>query len=115
MSEAHHIVHAFSSHPPLCLCRAVLTGVVKHFRGVAASLPLLSQPIGALPVGTWALHVIRASPNTTRRQLASLLPSTPLITALTMLLQGHTSWLALRCPCSRLTCSVGGGALLSTP
>ena len=31
----------------------VLACLVRHFRGVPSALPLFSQPIGALPVGTW--------------------------------------------------------------
>jgi hypothetical protein len=31
----------------------VLACLVRHFRGVPSALPLFSQPIGALPIGTW--------------------------------------------------------------
>jgi 5'-AMP-activated protein kinase regulatory gamma subunit len=31
----------------------VLACLVRHFRGVPSALPLFSQPIGALPLGTW--------------------------------------------------------------
>jgi hypothetical protein len=32
----------------------VLTCLMRHFRASLASLPLLAQPLGALPLGTWA-------------------------------------------------------------
>ena len=31
----------------------VLACLVRHFRGVPSALPLFSQPVGALPLGTW--------------------------------------------------------------
>ena len=70
--------------PPISLLPPA--GVVKHFRHVAASLPLLSQPLGGLPIGTWAPDSGRAGPT---RPLLLLQPSTPLITALSLLLQGE--------------------------
>jgi hypothetical protein len=32
----------------------VLTCLMRHFRASLASLPLLAQPLGSLPLGTWA-------------------------------------------------------------
>ena len=32
----------------------VLSCLLRHFRASLASLPLLGQPLGALPVGTWS-------------------------------------------------------------
>ena len=32
----------------------MLACLLRHFRASLASLPLLSQPIGALPLGTWS-------------------------------------------------------------
>ena len=32
----------------------MLACLLRHFRASLASLPLLSQPIGSLPLGTWA-------------------------------------------------------------
>ena len=34
----------------------VLACLMRHFRASLASLPLLAQPISALPVGTWCPH-----------------------------------------------------------
>jgi len=52
---------ATSADVPQLLHLATLSGVLaciaRHFRGVPAALPLLSQPIGSLPIGTWtSLH-----------------------------------------------------------
>eukprot|EP00897_Mesotaenium_endlicherianum_P000804 jgi/Mesen1/10724/ME000090S10182 len=73
--------------PPQLLHLASLSGILKciarHFRHVAGSLPLLSQPLGALPVGTWGHGSGKA---TGRRHLATLRPNTPLTTALQLLL-----------------------------
>ena len=43
----------------------VLACLVRHFRGVPSALPLFAQPIGALPIGTWAGHFggFRGSPS----------------------------------------------------
>lgn len=37
----------------LATLSSVLACLARHFRGVPAALPLLSQPLGALPLGTW--------------------------------------------------------------
>eukprot|EP00850_Spirogloea_muscicola_P004845 SM000021S06478 [mRNA] locus=s21:576738:580034:- [translate_table: standard] len=73
---------------PQLLHLASLSGILKcvarHFRHVAGSLPLLAQPLGALPVGSWATDTGRPG----RRPLTTLRASAPLSTALTLLLQG---------------------------
>ena len=32
----------------------VLASLMRHFRASLSSLPLLTQPVGNLPIGTWA-------------------------------------------------------------
>lgn len=32
----------------------VLASLMRHFRASLSSLPLLAQPVGNLPIGTWA-------------------------------------------------------------
>jgi 5'-AMP-activated protein kinase regulatory gamma subunit len=62
---------------------------MRHFRGVPNALPLLSQPLGRLPIGTWS-DVTRHDPagsGEPQRPLVTMHPSTPLKTALAMLLQ----------------------------
>ena len=76
----------------LCSLSGVLACLMRHFRGVPGALPLLSQPLGALPIGTW---VDAVGPRQTdggrqgvpHRPLVTMHPSTPLKTALAMLLQ----------------------------
>ncbi|EEH58068.1 carbohydrate-binding module family 48 protein [Micromonas pusilla CCMP1545] len=57
-------VLSYGSHPPrgqtptaqllhLTNLAEVFACLVRHFRGVPSALPLFSQPIGALPIGTW--------------------------------------------------------------
>jgi CBS domain-containing protein len=67
----------------------VLACLMRHFRGVPNALPLLSQPLGRLPIGTWS-DVTRHDPagsGEPQRPLVTMHPSTPLKTALAMLLQ----------------------------
>ena len=49
---------AHPPQPPHVLHLATLSGVLaclmRHFRASLASLPLLSQPLGSLPLGTWS-------------------------------------------------------------
>ncbi|GJP46219.1 hypothetical protein CLOM_g5528 [Closterium sp. NIES-68] len=77
--------------PPQLLHLASLAGILKcvakHFRHVAGSLPLLSQPLGALPIGTWAAESGR--PNT--RPIVVLQTSMSLFAALSLLLQAGVS------------------------
>eukprot|EP00198_Chlamydomonas_reinhardtii_P013855 XP_001703192.1 predicted protein [Chlamydomonas reinhardtii] len=72
--------------PPHVLHLATLSGVLaclmRHFRASLASLPLLSQPLGSLPLGTWSPD---AAP------LHTVTVSTPLTTALAMLLETGVS------------------------
>ncbi|EFJ45435.1 hypothetical protein VOLCADRAFT_63727 [Volvox carteri f. nagariensis] len=74
------------AEPPHVLHLATLSGVLaclmRHFRASLASLPLLSQPLGSLPLGTWSpdaapLHTVTAS--------------TSLTTALALLLEAGVS------------------------
>jgi len=75
----------------LCTMSGVLACLMRHFRGVPNALPLLSQPLGALPIGTWADGGRRgaegAAGGLPPRPLVTMHPSTPLKTALAMLLQ----------------------------
>ena len=81
----------------LCTLSGVLACLMRHFRGVPNALPLLSQPLGSLPIGTWVDSCAprgsqsdsRASPSggVPHRPLVTMHPSTPLKTALAMLLQ----------------------------
>ena len=88
----------------MCTMGGVLACLMRHFRGVPAALPLLSQPLGSLPIGTWvggvrpagdggrggvgsssaAVSAHHAAPS---RLLVTMHPSTPLKAALAMLLQ----------------------------
>jgi CBS domain-containing protein len=68
----------------------VLACLMRHFRGVPNALPLLSQPLGRLPIGTWsdvARHDPASGGGEPQRPLVTMHPSTPLKTALAMLLQ----------------------------
>ncbi len=38
----------------LATLSAVLACLMRHFRASLASLPLLAQPLGSLPLGTWS-------------------------------------------------------------
>jgi len=69
----------------LCTMGGVLSCLMRHFRGVPAALPLLSQPIGALPLGTWLEGGGRGGSG--GRHLVTAHPSVPLKQALAMLLQ----------------------------
>lgn len=83
----------------------VLSCLMRHFRASVSSLPLLSQPVGNLPLGTWSLdgsgarrepagapqegqerHDVRRL-----RPLRTVQPSTPLTTALQLLLEEGVS------------------------
>ncbi|KAL2613022.1 hypothetical protein R1flu_024714 [Riccia fluitans] len=81
---------------PQLLHLASLSGVLKclhrHFRNVPGSLPLLSQPIGALPLGTWIPEI---TGDTNGRQLAVLRPNATLSEALSLLLQTGVSSLPI--------------------
>eukprot|EP00217_Crustomastix_stigmatica_P011778 CAMPEP_0183794200 /NCGR_PEP_ID=MMETSP0803_2-20130417/3695_1 /TAXON_ID=195967 /ORGANISM="Crustomastix stigmata, Strain CCMP3273" /LENGTH=516 /DNA_ID=CAMNT_0026038599 /DNA_START=243 /DNA_END=1794 /DNA_ORIENTATION=+ len=56
--DARSEAHEFSNHCPQLLHLSSLSNVLaclaRHFRGVPAALPLLSQPVGALAIGTWS-------------------------------------------------------------
>lgn len=109
---------------PTVLHIATLSGVLaclmRHFRASLASLPLLSQPLGHLPLGTWApdssggltqSHADLANGREHGKQvrpLHTVHPSTPLTTALGMLLETGVSDLqaaALECMCKPVSWS----------
>lgn len=73
----------------LCTMSGVLACLMRHFRGVPNALSLLSQPLGALSIGTWTDGARREAPagGVPPRPLVTMHPSTPLKTALAMLLQ----------------------------
>ncbi|CAM6101562.1 unnamed protein product [Calypogeia fissa] len=84
-----------SDSVPALLHLASLSGVLKcicrHFRHVPATVPLLSQPIGVLPLGTWSPEI-----NEHRgRPLQLLRSNTTLSTALALLLQTGVSSLPI--------------------
>ena len=53
-------MHGMSAGPEVCTLLhvatfgSVIACLLRHFRASLASLPLLSQPVGNLPIGTWA-------------------------------------------------------------
>ena len=52
---------------------------MRHFRASLASLPLLAQPIGALPVGTWSAGLAaRAGRARLQRRPAGARPGWPM-------------------------------------
>ncbi|GIL65126.1 hypothetical protein Vafri_18936 [Volvox africanus] len=92
--------------PPHVLHLATLSGVLaclmRHFRASLASLPLLSQPLGSLPLGTWSPDAAVAQADflpdsKERRQWRKLQPlhtvtvSSSLTNALALLLEGRVS------------------------
>ncbi|KAL3512045.1 hypothetical protein ACH5RR_024762 [Cinchona calisaya] len=76
---------------PHLLFIACLSGILKHicrhFRRHLEFLPQLQQPVGNLPLGTWAREV----GNITGRSLLTLRASDPLSSALNLLIQAHVS------------------------
>ncbi|KAK9839636.1 hypothetical protein WJX81_002159 [Elliptochloris bilobata] len=83
-----------------------LACLMRHFRASLASLPLLAQPISALPVGTWSPNSLHAqaepaangTPQGSERRdwrkvrpLHTVQPGTPLTTALGLLLEAGVS------------------------
>ncbi|CAK0784632.1 hypothetical protein CVIRNUC_007836 [Coccomyxa viridis] len=86
----------------------VLAALMRHFRASLASLPLLGQAIGTLPLGTWSAESVlvqRENNGMTQgeerrdrrkiRQLHTVLPTTPLTTALSLLLDAGVSVLPI--------------------
>ncbi|CAL5223035.1 g5490 [Coccomyxa viridis] len=86
----------------------VLAALMRHFRASLASLPLLGQAIGTLPLGTWSSQSIlvqrenngltQGEERRDRRkvgQLHTVQPTTPLTTALSMLLEAGVSVLPI--------------------
>ncbi|KAF6143610.1 hypothetical protein GIB67_012409 [Kingdonia uniflora] len=65
-----------SDENDLYLCR--------HFRHSPATLPILQQPVGSLPIGTWIPEIGRES----GRELTLLRPNTPLSSAFILLMEG---------------------------
>uniref|UniRef100_A0A7S0WNV7 CBS domain-containing protein n=1 Tax=Pyramimonas obovata TaxID=1411642 RepID=A0A7S0WNV7_9CHLO len=66
----------------------VLASVARHFRHTPNSIPLLSQPIGSLGVGTYRKGIEHDQQGNT---LHTLQPSTPLTVAMSRLLQAGVS------------------------
>lgn len=71
---------------------------MRHFRASLASLPLLAEPLGTLPLGTWSPTVDFSKGNDqapqdehTSKPLHVVHPSTPLTSALTLLLESGVS------------------------
>ncbi|KAI3455197.1 hypothetical protein Pfo_011860 [Paulownia fortunei] len=85
------IIHSINGSCPRLLHIACLAGILKnvcsHFKHHLGYLTLLQQPVGYLPVGTWAKEVRRAC----SRPLLTLHPSDPLCSALTLLFEAQIS------------------------
>lgn len=83
----------------LLLHLATLSGILaclnRHFRASTASLPLLSQPLDRLPVGTWAVPRETSADAPWKlpepRQILALKLHTPLTEALQLLLEARVS------------------------
>lgn len=83
----------------LLLHLATLSGILaclnRHFRASTASLPLLSQPLDKLPVGTWAVPRQNSTDMPWKlpepRQILALKLHTPLTDALQLLLEARVS------------------------
>ncbi|KAL0354923.1 UNVERIFIED_CONTAM: Sucrose nonfermenting 4-like protein [Sesamum radiatum] len=86
------IIHSADGSSPTLLHIASLSGILKdvcrNFKNHLGYLTLLQQPVGYLPLGTWSIEVRRAL----GRPLLTLHPNDPLSTALTLLLEGKTSF-----------------------
>ncbi|XP_058084032.1 sucrose nonfermenting 4-like protein isoform X2 [Magnolia sinica] len=87
------IIHSSSpdgSFPQL-LHLASLSGILKcicrHFRHSSGSLPILQQPISAIPLGTWVPKIGESN----GRPLAMLRPRASLSSALSLLVQAQVS------------------------
>ena len=61
------------------------SGICRHFRHCSSSLPILQQPICAIPLGTWVPKI--GEPN--GRPLAMLRPNASMSAALSLLIQGY--------------------------
>ncbi|CAD7699648.1 unnamed protein product [Ostreobium quekettii] len=76
----------------------ILGCIMRHFRASLASLPLLAEPLGTLPLGTWS-PTVDGNENTdqsarngrTTKPLHVVHPSTPLTSALTLMLESGVS------------------------
>ena len=70
---------------------SIIACLLRHFRSSLASLPLLSQPVGSLPIGTW-------SPGSRQAQqeegtMPEVMPHTDAVTA-QLLISEQGCWLA---------------------
>ncbi|XP_068659183.1 sucrose nonfermenting 4-like protein isoform X2 [Aristolochia californica] len=87
------IIHSSSQDGsfPQLLHLASLSGILKcicrHFRHSSSSLPILQQPISAIPLGTWVPRIGESN----KRRLAMLRPNASLSDALTLLVQDQVS------------------------
>lgn len=62
----------------------LISGICRYFKHCASLLPILQQPIGSLPVGTWVPKIGEAN----QQPLAMLRPSASLKSALDLLVEG---------------------------
>eukprot|EP00798_Chlamydomonas_sp_ICE-L_P030576 gene30576-35594_t len=94
-NEIPHVLH-------LATLSGVLACLMRHFQASLASLPLLAQPLGSLPIGTWSpdagvahADVLPDSKDSrqwrTLQPLHTVTPDTPLTTALSLLLDAGVS------------------------
>ncbi|XP_058077493.1 sucrose nonfermenting 4-like protein isoform X2 [Magnolia sinica] len=87
------IIHSSSQDGsfPQLLHLASLSGILKcicrHFRHCSSSLPILQQPISAIPLGTWVPKIGESN----GRPLAMLRPNASLSSALSLLVQAQVS------------------------
>ncbi|KAI8023225.1 Sucrose nonfermenting 4-like protein [Camellia lanceoleosa] len=68
----------------LLLTCDLLFGILGHFRYSSGSLPILQQPIGSLPLGTWVPKIGESN----GQPFAMLRPNASLSAALSLLVQG---------------------------
>lgn len=66
------------------------SGIFKHFKNSSDSLPILQQPIGSIPIGTWVSKLGESS----EQSLAMLGLKASLGDALSLLIQGDHSSLS---------------------
>jgi len=84
----HYPAHALVPELLHLACLSgILRSICRHFRHVPSSVPLLSQPIGTLPIGIWVSGI--AEPGS--RTLQVLRRDEPLSRALALLLEARVS------------------------
>ncbi|KAK7277937.1 hypothetical protein RJT34_22957 [Clitoria ternatea] len=65
----------------------ILTCICRHFKHCSGSLPILQQPIGSIPLGTWVPKVGESN----KKPVAMLRPNASLDDALSLLIQAEVS------------------------